>query len=269
MYKMYIRPHLDYGDVIYHGQTNYICDILESVQYRAALIVSGCWKGTNRMNLYNELGWESLYHRRHVRRLCLYYKILKGHTPNFLLESIKEIPVASTNRYLMSFFPYCKAYWENLEADIKESLSINIFKNKLLKKFRPTRKLLPHSDDQNLLSIFSRLRVGHSDLRWDRYRRNFNCSSPLCSCNTGLETVEHYLLQCPLYTNHRSHLFVALLEQTRFSVTNATNSVWVKVLLFGDQRLDIDSNLKILNATLSFVKKSKRFIKIEAYSNNT
>ena len=147
MYKMYIRPHLDYGDIIYHGQTNYICDILESVQYRAALIVSGCWKGTNRTKLYNELGWESLYHRRHVRRLCLYYKIINGHTPNFLLESIKEIPAASTNRYLMSFFPYCMAYWENLEEDIKESLSISIFKNKLLKKFRPTRKLLPLSDD--------------------------------------------------------------------------------------------------------------------------
>ena len=30
---------------------------LESVQYSAALAVTGAWKGTSREKLYNELGW--------------------------------------------------------------------------------------------------------------------------------------------------------------------------------------------------------------------
>ena len=45
-YKLYVRPHLDYGDVIYHNQRADLVNILEQVQYKAALIVSGCWQGT-------------------------------------------------------------------------------------------------------------------------------------------------------------------------------------------------------------------------------
>lgn len=33
---------------------------VEHVQYRAALVTTGAWKGTNKENLYEELGWESL-----------------------------------------------------------------------------------------------------------------------------------------------------------------------------------------------------------------
>ena len=38
-YKMYVRPHLDYGDVIFHNQRMDLMELLERVQYKAALIV--------------------------------------------------------------------------------------------------------------------------------------------------------------------------------------------------------------------------------------
>ena len=40
LYKMHIRPHLDYGDIIYHGQLQENTDLVESIQYQAALIVT-------------------------------------------------------------------------------------------------------------------------------------------------------------------------------------------------------------------------------------
>ena len=40
---------------------------IEQTQYQAALAVTGAWKGTNRQKLYNEIGRESLYHRRWYR----------------------------------------------------------------------------------------------------------------------------------------------------------------------------------------------------------
>ena len=68
MYKLYVRPHLDYGDIIYHKfdpeLTFEFTTKLETVQYSAALVVSGAWRGTNKCKLYEELGWEYLYHRR-------------------------------------------------------------------------------------------------------------------------------------------------------------------------------------------------------------
>ena len=60
MYKLYVRPHLDYGDIIYHKfdpeLTLEFTKKLETVQYSAALAVSGAWRGTNKCKLYEELG---------------------------------------------------------------------------------------------------------------------------------------------------------------------------------------------------------------------
>ena len=39
---------------------NYQMQLLESTQYQAALAVSGAWKGSSRVKLYDELGYESL-----------------------------------------------------------------------------------------------------------------------------------------------------------------------------------------------------------------
>ena len=105
VYKMYIRPHLDYGDIIYHNQVKDSMDILEAIQYKAALIVSGCWKGTNRTKLYTELGWESLSDRRHTRRLMFYYRINADLTPSYLKNCVDRCPPASTLRFKNSFFP--------------------------------------------------------------------------------------------------------------------------------------------------------------------
>ena len=89
-YKLYVRPHLDYGDEIYHNQRTDIMNLIEQVQYKAALVVSGCWQGTNRQKLYDELGWESLSERRWSHRMTLFYKIINGMTPSYLLDHIPE-----------------------------------------------------------------------------------------------------------------------------------------------------------------------------------
>ena len=68
IYKLYVRLHLDYGDIIYHKHdpefTHDMTKRLERVQYSAALAVSGAWRGTNIDRLYEELRWASLYYRR-------------------------------------------------------------------------------------------------------------------------------------------------------------------------------------------------------------
>ena len=89
---MHVRPDLDYCDVIYHipvktrEMSNFDCSrtlqysmkLLESTQYQAALAVSGAWKGSSREKNYEELGWESLDHRRTFRRLTQFYKIMNS-----------------------------------------------------------------------------------------------------------------------------------------------------------------------------------------------
>ena len=77
IYKSFIRPHLDYGDVVYDQPSNDVfSNKLETVQYHAALAITGAAKGTSRKKLYQELGSEYIQQRRWMRRLCLCYKAI-------------------------------------------------------------------------------------------------------------------------------------------------------------------------------------------------
>ena len=47
IYKSFIRPHLDYGDIIYDQVYNFsFHQTLESIQYNAALAITGAIRGT-------------------------------------------------------------------------------------------------------------------------------------------------------------------------------------------------------------------------------
>ena len=65
IYKSFMRPHLDYGDVIYdHPSNELFSDKMEQLQYKACLAIAGAIEGTLRECLYNELGLESFSSRR-------------------------------------------------------------------------------------------------------------------------------------------------------------------------------------------------------------
>ena len=76
IYKSFVRPHLDYGDII-NDQANSesFCNKTERVQYNAALAITGAIRGTSKTKLHNELGLESFKFCRWMRRLCMFYKI--------------------------------------------------------------------------------------------------------------------------------------------------------------------------------------------------
>ena len=59
MYKAFVRPHLDYGDIIYDEAYNETFhQKLESIQYSACLALSGAIRRSSREKLYLELGLE-------------------------------------------------------------------------------------------------------------------------------------------------------------------------------------------------------------------
>ena len=60
IYKTFIRPHLDYGDVLYdQAFNNSFHAKMESIQYNACLTITGAIRGTSREKIYQELGLES------------------------------------------------------------------------------------------------------------------------------------------------------------------------------------------------------------------
>ena len=109
IYKSFIRPHLDYCNVIYHSPTydggyrNYYSERtrtdpvntnfhfinkIEVVQYNASLAITGSVRNSSREKLYCEFGLTSLYDRRHFHRLSLLYKIGNNLIPDYLRQYI-------------------------------------------------------------------------------------------------------------------------------------------------------------------------------------
>ena len=75
-YKSFIRPFLDYADMIYDQRFNeWFSKKIESVQYNVALATRKAIKGSSHKKLYLELGLDYLYWKRWARRLCLLYEI--------------------------------------------------------------------------------------------------------------------------------------------------------------------------------------------------
>ena len=73
IYKSFVRPHLDYGDVIYDD---------------GSLAITRAIQSSSREKLYQDLGLETLRKRRCLRRLCLFYKIRKNKSPSYLFRLI-------------------------------------------------------------------------------------------------------------------------------------------------------------------------------------
>ena len=91
IYKAFVRLHLDYGDTIYgQAYNDSFHQKLESIQYNAALAITGAIRGNYSEKLYQELGLESLQQRRWYRKLCTFLKIIKEKSPDYLFNIISN-----------------------------------------------------------------------------------------------------------------------------------------------------------------------------------
>ena len=105
---------------------------LESVQYTAALAVTGTWRRTSRHKLYAELGWETLSARRWSRRLILFYKIINNFTPLYTRNPLPPLHqsqyslrrqeavgliVTRTEKLKSSFYPNSIFEWNKVDPE--------------------------------------------------------------------------------------------------------------------------------------------------------
>ena len=69
---------MDYSDVVYDQPSNdAFSNKLETVQYNAALAITGAKKGTSREKLCQKLGLEYLQQRRWMRRFAYFTKLFQ------------------------------------------------------------------------------------------------------------------------------------------------------------------------------------------------
>ena len=152
IYNSFVRPHLDYGDILYDKPNNEnFQNKLEKVQYRACLEIAGAIQGTSGTKLYDELGLHSLIKRCWCNKLIFFYKIVNDLLPGYLYSyldfpsqinySLRSVSasvikpfLSRTKSFKNTFFPYCINEWNNLTAEIRNSKSVSAFKKLNAKK---------------------------------------------------------------------------------------------------------------------------------------
>ena len=277
IYKEFVQPHLDYGDIIYDNPENEtLINKLEKVQYQACLAITGAFQGTLHESLYRELGLESLQTRRWYRKMIFCYKILNGLAPKYLYDIL---PV-SKNRYYStrnqaklelsqfftrakscsnSFFSYCIKEWNKLDTKIKNLPSLSTFKKALLVFCKTEENSLFNVPNPIGVKYLNRLRLNFSKLNEHKFHHNFRDTvNPWCCCNTETETAN--LLCCHLFSERRTKLLENLKNLDNTLLSHCDDEL-LHILLYGSHKFSFSGNNKILSLTIEFLESTKLFDK--------
>ena len=268
IYKSCIRPHLDYGDIIYvKAYNNSFHQNLEKIQYNSALAITGAIRGTSKEKLYQELGLESLEKRRWYRKLCYFYKIFNKQSPTYLLNIIPASCRSYLARYVEnvpsfkvrhdffknSFFPSTVIEWNKIDKNIRKSESFAIFKKSILKSIRSSQSRVYNCHNPKRIKLLTRLRVGLSHLCEHQFKHSFQDTlNPICHCGEDIETISHYLLHCTDYLHERRTLrnTVSCILPNIFGFNN---DQLTEILLYGKEDLHNINNTSILDATINYL----------------
>ena len=90
-YISFIRPLMEYADVIWDNQKQNLINKLENIQLNAVRIVTGGTRLTSHDSLYEETNCEKLKDRRNNHKLVLFHKMNYNKTPQYLVELFQKM----------------------------------------------------------------------------------------------------------------------------------------------------------------------------------
>ena len=250
-----------------------IMEKVEKIQYQAALAVTGAWQGSNRVKLYEELGWETLSDRRMCKRVLQIHKIVDNKTPSYLhdklppnrnklinLPNIFQAIKCRTGRYENSFFPNAISTWNNIVSNFQHLPTFERLKSHIISLIRPEKRSTYNVLNLLHLRHLFQLRVGLSHLRSHKKRHNFiDTPSDICLCKNGVEDTRHFLLYCPFYKTHRATLVACVNEILHRKNLTSSGNMIMDTYLYGHPLLNTSDNRQILTTTLEFIKNTNRF----------
>ena len=182
LYKSLVRSCLEYADIVWDVCCEADRDLLESLQFEAARLVTEALKGTQRKNLLKETAWFSLKERRNNHKLTMIYKLINNLVPLYLSELCPKyvksrtnydlrandhliVPFSQTKCFMDSFLISSINLWNNLPESVHSSPSLDCFKNNVTRHFdTSTCNPLYYVDDRLPAIFHTRFRLSNSML---------------------------------------------------------------------------------------------------------
>ena len=158
-----------------------------------------------------------------------------------------------------TFFPYCINERKKLNDNLGNANSVYKFKNYLTMFIKFKENCTFSTTDPLGLKLLTPLQLNFSHLNEHKFRCSFkDIVSPMCSCGTGIETTDHYLLRCQNCAIVRSRCLNIIFKiNVEFRIMN--DSTLTSLLLFSSEEQTFDVSTKILNLTIQLLKDTGRF----------
>ena len=273
-YKSFIRPIIEYGNIIWGNCGTTVFIKLDRIQYRLALSITGAMSGSSRVKLNDVLGIPSLEERCNLMTVCTIQKMYFGNVPNYLSDLIDIYkPLNNYNlRDPYKLMPSGQLYssciekgiklWNLLPIEIRRiNLSSKIFKLRVLNHWQISTKFkfpLKTLDRRHEILI-NRFLVDFSQLKDDLFKHNIIPDNK-CSCGM-IENLKHYLFECPQYTNIRQTLMRNLVHLEIFTNENIQLSSRELFIIFSNlwKNVDLPQRSALLLEIQNYIRTTNRF----------
>ena len=264
IYTAFIRPSIEYGDIIWDNCSQYEKDELEKNQNEAARIATGATRLVSFSTPSKEIGWESLEKRRRNHKLTLFYKMTHNLAPIYLsslvpstVSNISRYNLRNSNNlqtidarttlYYIFFLSLTVRAWNKVPEEAKRSDSVNAFKRFLNKD----KSCIPKHfsvGKRKAQILHTRLRTNCRSLSLDLFMRNIS-DTPLCQCGS-VENAQHFFF-------HYRNLHAPRTELLNTVSQYQTPSLFL--LLYGNDSFSLETNTFIFETVHKFIFDSKRF----------
>ena len=164
------------------------------------------------------------------------------------MANLYDPQIERTMRFLNTCFQNCVSEWNRPDVSEHSGTTISEFKKRLLLHIRPSKISTFDIHDLIGIKLLTRLRVEFSDLHEHRFRHNFLCSSPFCSCQTGIED-----------NDLQRDLLNLLSRSIDFDIMCIFSEELIPLLLNGHPHLSTITNRIITEGTLRFIESTGRF----------
>ena len=100
---------------------------------------------------------------------------------------------------------------------------------------------------------------GFSHLREHKFKHSFlDTLHAICNCGFDIETLNHFFLHCPRFTNERQNLLLKI-ERIIPDILIKDDTNITSILLYGDPSFSAELNTNILNLSTDYILSTKRF----------
>ena len=163
---------------------------------------------------------------------------------------------------MKTFFPSTIIEWNKLDLSIRKSTSLNIFKSRLLWFVRPLENSAFTCHNPIGITYLTRMRLEFSHLRYHKFKHGFlDAIDPLCSCSTGINTVQNivqYFLHCPNFSFARINFLNEIVIIDR-SIIDQDDIIIIQTFFYGNPSYSVNNNKLILDASIKYILETKRF----------